>query len=86
MIQNPLDQAALTPTSGGAAIIYLTLYLVMIVLAWYALGSVRWDVFVRDYKGRQASLLRVILSIVLGYLVGEFFRSYLEATQLLQHL
>lgn len=55
----------------------IILSLVFIWLSWWALQSLRFDVFLRNPNGAQAKLLQVMLSIVIGYEVSRFFLDYL---------
>lgn len=78
--------SSLPVTVGLYGLLQLAVYLLAIAIAWYALGSVRWDLFLRDYRGGPARMLRLILAIALGFVVGQFFLQYLSASLLLKYL
>ncbi len=46
------------------------------LLAWYALGAVRWDVFLKAPESRAASLLRLLLAVLIGAGVAGFVVQY----------
>ncbi|WP_200758037.1 DUF1146 family protein [Effusibacillus dendaii] len=64
----------------------LLIFLITIVVAWYGLGSVKWDLFLRNHRTGQALVLRLLLAITVGFLVGQFFLQYLNASLLLKNL
>lgn len=61
---------------GFAALFHIIVVLISIVICWWALQSVRFDVFLKNYKEGKAKLLQVILSIVIGYQFGKFIIDY----------
>ncbi|GAX89629.1 DUF1146 family protein [Effusibacillus lacus] len=77
---------SLPVSTGIFGLVQLLTYLMTISIAWYALGSVKWDLFLRDHRGGPAMMLRLIFAIVLGFLVGQFFLQYLSASLLLKYL
>jgi uncharacterized integral membrane protein (TIGR02327 family) len=56
-----------------------------IVVSWFALGNVRWDVFTKHPASTPSRLLRLILSIILGTQLANFLMQYVHATILLKH-
>jgi len=58
---------------GGLTIFSL---LLGTLLAWYALGAVRWDVFLQAPQSRAASLLRLLLAILIGAGIANFVVQY----------
>lgn len=77
---------SLPVTSGIYGLVQVITYLLAIAVAWYALGSVKWDLFLRDFRGPSARMLRLILAINLGYVLGHFMLQYLSASLLLRYL
>ncbi|MFC4769503.1 DUF1146 family protein [Effusibacillus consociatus] len=77
---------SLPVTAGLYGLLQLLVYLMTIAIAWYALGSVKWDLFLRDHRGGPARMLRLLLAIGLGFLIGQFFLQYLSASLLLKNL
>jgi uncharacterized integral membrane protein (TIGR02327 family) len=55
----------------------IVLVLACIALAWWALQSIRLDLFVKQVNGPQAKMLLILASIVIGYTVASFFIEYL---------
>jgi uncharacterized integral membrane protein (TIGR02327 family) len=70
--------------SAWTAIFNLAFLLFGVVIAWYALGAVRWDVFLKNAKSRPAAVLRLLLAIALGYQLARFMGEYLVATSMLR--
>ena len=63
----------------------MVLSLVGVVLAWVALQSIRWDVFVKDVKSPAFQLLLVLLSLVLGHGFARFVMDYIQWSSLLRY-
>ncbi len=55
----------------------IVLVLACIALSWWALQSIRLDLFVKQVNGPQAKMLLILASIVIGYTVASFFIEYL---------
>lgn len=58
-------------------LIKLCVYVVSIVLSMYGLSCFRYDHFILKGKVRQFYLLYMILSLVLGYLLGSFLLEFM---------
>lgn len=69
---------------GIYALLNMMMSLILIALAWWALQSFKFDLFIRDIQGAQAKLLQILLAIALGHGVARFFVDYMEWTQLLR--
>lgn len=69
-----------SPFSGVAymSLIYIGIYLLFIVLSWWALQEFRIDLFLKRPRSTPAKLLQILLSIALGQLVASFFMQYLN--------
>jgi uncharacterized integral membrane protein (TIGR02327 family) len=52
--------------------------LFFIIVAWWSLQALKFERFVRNPNSPQAKLLLILLSIVLGTIVAQFFRDYLN--------
>lgn len=52
-------------------------------LAWYALGAIRWEVFLRSESSRPARLLRLLLAIVIATGFAGFVVEYANGSALL---
>lgn len=67
-------------------IVNIIIVLVMIVITWWALQSFKFHLFVNKPDGPQAKALLIILTIVIGSIVGNFFIQYLEWASWLKYL
>ncbi|MBB6447197.1 putative integral membrane protein (TIGR02327 family) [Bacillus benzoevorans] len=56
-------------------------HLVFIALAWWALQAVNFEKFLRPNRVFQARILLILLSIIVGSLVSNFFLDYLFWSQ-----
>lgn len=68
------------------ALISIISHLIFIALAWWALQALNFDKFLRANRIFQARLLYLLLSIVLGSMVSNFFLDYLFWSQQLPQL
>lgn len=50
---------------------------ISIGVTWWALQTLRFDVFTFNPKSARAKTLQIILSIVIGYQLAKFFIDYL---------
>lgn len=53
----------------------ITIYLASFAIAFYALGSVNTDKFIRSGRIKQAQILFLLVAMALGKLVAEFLMS-----------
>ncbi|MDP4096087.1 DUF1146 family protein [Paenibacillus sp. P96] len=60
--------------------------LVCIGLAWWALQSVKFDLWIRNPKGPQGRLLHLFLAVVLGRFVAVFLLDYISWSQMLRYM
>ncbi|WP_144560236.1 DUF1146 family protein [Shouchella miscanthi] len=68
------------------AFIHILLNLLGLVIAWWALQSFRFDLFVKNPKSTQATVLKVLVAITLGHLLARFFIEYAQAVRYLPYL
>lgn len=61
---------------GTDSLMRILVTLLCILLTWWALKIVRFDIFVRDIKSIQSRVLQIILAIIIGFQLGQFFISY----------
>ncbi|GKU83662.1 DUF1146 family protein [Niallia sp. NCCP-28] len=66
---------------GQQALLSIIAHIVFIALAWWALQSLNFDKFLRANKVFQARVLYVLLSIIIGSIVSNFFLDYLNWSQ-----
>lgn len=65
-------------------VLSMALSLVGVLMAWVALQSIRWDLFVKDVKAPAFQWLLVLLSLVLGHGVARFVMDYIQWSSLLR--
>jgi uncharacterized integral membrane protein (TIGR02327 family) len=71
---------------GLTAIVNIVLTLAGIALCWWALQSVKFDLFLSNPQGVQAKVLIIVLSIVLGHGITRFLSDYAGWSQMLTQL
>ena len=71
---------------GQQALLSIISHLAFIALAWYALQALNFEKFLRANRVFQARLLYLLLAIVLGSIVSNFFLDYLSWTRELPQL
>ncbi|WP_054951203.1 DUF1146 family protein [Numidum massiliense] len=76
----------MTEGLGVSAIVNITLTLVCIGVSWWALQSVRFDLFLANTKGAKAKTLMIVLSIVLGHGLARFLVDYMGWSRMLTDL
>lgn len=69
--------------AGWTALFSMVILLVSVLIAWYALQVVRWDIFLKDAKSRPAAVLRLLIAVALGYQLAKFVNEYLTASLLI---
>jgi uncharacterized integral membrane protein (TIGR02327 family) len=62
---------------GQEALLSILSHLVFIAVTWWALQSINFEKFLRKNRVAQARMLYVLVSIVIGSIVGNFFLDYL---------
>lgn len=71
---------------GVTSIISIMTHLVFIALAWWALQCVNYEKFLRSNRVVQARVLFILVTIMIGTSVGNFFLNYLTWSQQLPYL
>lgn len=61
----------------------LSLYIIAIYVAWWALLPVKWDQLLNQVRSPQAAVLRVLVAVVFGSLIAQFFLEYIRLAQAL---
>ncbi|MCL6576555.1 MULTISPECIES: DUF1146 family protein [Kyrpidia] len=79
----PLD---LLPSPGASGALAVLLLLFALVIAWYALGQVKWGIFLKDGGSPQAKVLRLLLAIALAWTLVQFISAYMFAWRMLKNL
>lgn len=73
-------------TLGAQSLFYLVLTLGCILLSWWAVRIVRWEVFLKDIKSPQGKVLQVLIAVVLGYELAQFLIHYSNWSSMLKGL
>ncbi|RYL95133.1 DUF1146 domain-containing protein [Sporolactobacillus sp. THM7-4] len=71
---------------GLQAMINLFVHLIVLILTWWALLSLKIDVFVRHPRSLRARILYVLLAIAISYPVARFFLDYVNWSLMLPQL
>ena len=61
----------------------LAIYIIAIYVAWWALLPVKWDQQLNQVRSPQAAVLRVLVAVVFGSLIAQFFLEYIRLAQAL---
>ena len=73
--------ASLSLSAQGAITIVTLLF--GTVLAWYALGAVRWEVFLKKPESPSSRLLRMLLAIIIGTGISGFILQYITGAAMM---
>lgn len=71
---------------GLTALINIVLTLLGIGLSWWALHSLKLELFLNDPKGPRAITLRILLAIVIGHALARFISDYSGWSNMLSQL
>jgi uncharacterized integral membrane protein (TIGR02327 family) len=66
---------------GQIAVLSILSHIVFISISWWALQSVRLDQLLKPNRVFQARLLYILLAIIIGSSVSNFFLDYLQWSQ-----
>ncbi|MFD2616227.1 DUF1146 family protein [Terrilactibacillus laevilacticus] len=72
-------------TFGYQAGLSIVLHLIAFILTWWAIQGIKWELFFRKPKGKQALCFMVLFSLAISYLVSKFFLDYLGSSLLLMN-
>lgn len=62
-------------------VLSLAIYVIAIYVAWWALVPVKWDKLLNQVRSPQAAVLRVLIAVVFGSLIAQFFLEYIRLAQ-----
>ncbi|WP_202079587.1 DUF1146 family protein [Caldalkalibacillus salinus] len=71
---------------GFTALLNMVLTIVLIVVSWWALQTVRFDLFLTSVSNAQAKILHVLLAVWIGHGVAQFFIAYIDWTSRLGYI
>lgn len=63
---------------GLQALISLFVHIVVFILTWWALQSLKFDLLFRHPKSLQARMLYILLALAVSYPVARFFLDYVN--------
>jgi uncharacterized integral membrane protein (TIGR02327 family) len=63
---------------GVQAALNLFVHLIVLILTWWAIQTVKWDVFLRAPSLIRAKVLMILISITISYPVASFLINYLN--------
>ncbi|MCA0989016.1 DUF1146 family protein [Guptibacillus algicola] len=76
----------MTEALAQQSIFSIFIHLVFLLITWWALQTVRFDVFVKKPNSPQAKVLMILLTISIGSLTSSFFLDYYNWSIRLQYL
>lgn len=71
---------------GLTALLNMLLTIVLILVSWWALQAFKFDLFLNRPGGAQAKLLHILLSVLIGHTVSNFFIRYMDWSSMLKYL
>ncbi|AEH49602.1 DUF1146 family protein [Parageobacillus thermoglucosidasius] len=74
------------PMLGQQALVSIIVHLVFIAITWWTLQGVRLEAILRPNRVFQGRLLYILLTIVIGSTVANFFLDYLSWSRQLPFL
>ncbi|TGA99772.1 DUF1146 domain-containing protein [Sporolactobacillus shoreae] len=71
---------------GVQALISIFVHLLVLVLTWWALQSLKFDLLFRHPKTLQARILYILLAVAISYPVAQFFLDYVNWSLMLPQI
>ncbi|AOM81604.1 DUF1146 family protein [Salisediminibacterium beveridgei] len=71
---------------GQQSLFNILISLMVLVLVWWSVQSIRMELFLKDPDGIRAKAFMVIITISLTYLITGFILNYLNWSQSLRFL
>jgi uncharacterized integral membrane protein (TIGR02327 family) len=75
---------AMGTTIAMSGLFHIVITLFSIYFAWILVQQVKWDVFLKQPSSRQAKLVQVVLSIIIGHAFAGFILDYFNWSQMLK--
>ncbi|HSU79290.1 MAG TPA: DUF1146 family protein [Candidatus Angelobacter sp.] len=63
---------------GVQAGLNLFVHLVVLIITWWAIQAVKWDVFLRTPSQLRAKVVMILVTITISYPVASFLINYLN--------
>ncbi|WP_280770533.1 DUF1146 family protein [Salipaludibacillus daqingensis] len=71
---------------GQQSLFNILISLMVLVVVWWSIQSIKIDLFVKDPDGVKAKSLMIILTISLTYMVTSFLLNYLNWSTSIRYL
>lgn len=71
---------------GVAGLFAIVVTLLCIILVWVLLQDVKWDRLFRFPRGAKSRMFQVIVAVIIGHLLAQFFLQYWDYTVMLKSL
>lgn len=71
---------------GLSALFNISITLISIGIVWWALQSLRFEVFLKHPGEGRAKLLHLTLAVVIGYMFGKFIIEYVVWSSMLKYM
>lgn len=71
---------------GIQALLAIIVHIIFLIITWWALQIFRFDVFFKDPSDPRAKVLMILITVVIGSIVGDFFMNYLNWSLQLKYL
>ncbi|WP_416147744.1 DUF1146 family protein [Salipaludibacillus sp. HK11] len=63
---------------GQESLFNILISLMVLIVVWWSVQSIKFDLFVRDPDGVKAKSLMIIITIALSHMVTSFLLNYLN--------
>ena len=81
MLTAALGTSTASALLAADGLVFMMAFLGGTYVSWWAVGILKWDKFVYDPFGRQARMLRFLLALLGGFLIGLIALVYIIAVQ-----
>ncbi|MHA7967114.1 DUF1146 family protein [Paenibacillus sp. CAU 1782] len=70
---------------GVSGLFAITVELLAIVLSWVLIKEVKWEAIFRHPRNARARMCQVLIAIVFGHAIAQFFLQYMDYTAMLRN-
>lgn len=71
-------------SEGVQGIFSIVVVILCILFVWMLLSEVAWDKFFKNVNHPKSRMLQIVIAIVLGYQLSNFFLQYWDFSTMLQ--
>lgn len=61
---------------GVQAALNLFIHLIILVITWWAVQSIKWDLWIKSPSSMRAKILMILVTIAISYPVSSFLINY----------